>query len=259
MRIKITFLIIPLVLVSVFLNIPQVEARINPELETVRQFFLKGEYERVVDQLPNLNIDEGGIDALEALYYIGTSLIKVGRFSEARDVLSRIIQRKVNVGFRDHVELRIADAFQAEGVLEIALNRFQNVMAVYPESSGLAHAYKQSALICQKLGKFDQAESYLKLLQMNYPLSFEAAEFRRGMAEQIAHFGVQIGSFADSQNAEQLKTELETKGFHPYIKTVREDKVPLYRVLIGEFSSRQEAEKTAEHIESLGYPAQIYP
>ncbi|MBI4431785.1 MAG: SPOR domain-containing protein [Candidatus Omnitrophica bacterium] len=256
---KIFTVILVLCVLNLLIAAPEAGAKNSPYVETIRQFFLKGEYDRVIEQMPTLNLDENSSEMMEGLYFVGVSLIKVGRYADGRDVLSRIAQRKPKIKFRDQVELRIADAFLAESALNIALKRYQNVMTAYPDSSGLARAYEQSALICQRLGQFEQAQSYFKLLQMNCPLSFEAANLRRGITERISHFGVQMGTFANLFNAEHLKTELETKGFQPYVQTVREDAEPLYRVLIGEFASKQEAETAAQNLESLGYPAQVYP
>lgn len=242
-----------------FFNASAGFARVTPELETIRQFFLKGEYDHVIERMQYIDLDQGSTAELEALYFIGVSLIKVGRFSEGRDILSRIIQRKPKIKFRDQVELRMADSFLAENALDIALKRYQEIMTKYPDSSGLAHAYEQSALICQRLGQFDQADSYFKLLQINAPLSSEAAAARRGLTKKVSHFGVQVGSFTDLGTAEILKTELETKGFHPSIQTIQKNESPLYHVVVGEFSSRQEAEGEAKKMESLGYPVHIYP
>ncbi len=248
-----------LFLAVLFFNASLSYARVTPELETIRQFFLKGEYDHVIERMQYIDIDEGGAAALESVYFIGVSLIKVGRYSEGRDMLSHIIQHKPKIKFRDQVELRMADSFLAEGAPDIALKRYQDIMTKYPDSSGLAHAYEQSALICQRLGQFDQADSYLKLLQINAPLSSEASNARHGYTKKVSHFGVQVGSFTDLNNAEILKTELEAKGFQPYIQTIQKNENPLYHVLVGEFLSRKEAEGEAKKMESLGYPTHVYP
>ncbi len=255
-KINKTFVIVVAVL---FFNAPFSYARVTPELETIRQFFLKGEYDHVIERMEYIDLDESGSAALESLYFIGVSLIKAGRFSEGRDILSRIIQRKPKIKFRDQAELRMADSFLAEGAPDIALKRYQEIMTKYPDSAGLAHAYEQSAIICQRLGQFDQADSYFKLLQMNAPLSSEATNARRGLTKRVSHFGVQVGSFTDLNNAEILKTELETKGFQPYIQTIQKNASSLYHVLVGEFLSRKEAEGEAKKMESLGYPTHVYP
>lgn len=235
------------------------EAGSHQELETIKEFFIKGEYDRAIARQPYLETDVLDKDSLLGFYFVGMSLLKKERYAEARKIFQEILARDHSLPYADQIEMRIADSFSAEGDVEAALRKYRHVMTAFPQSAALPRAYEQAGKICQKLGLFDQAYSYFKLLEMNFPLSFEALNLRRGVTERTLYFGVEVGSFLDSVNAGQLKTELELKGFSPYISTQRDKDVSFYRVRLGHFSSRREAEILAREVESFGYSTQVFP
>lgn len=61
-------------------------------------------------------------------------------------------------------------------------------------------------------------------------------------------FGIQVGAFANYENADQYKKEIESRGY----KVVITDTDP-HKVQIVGYISREEAEKAEKEIESAGY------
>ena len=61
-------------------------------------------------------------------------------------------------------------------------------------------------------------------------------------------FGIQVGAFANYENAEQYKKEIESRGY----KVVITDTDP-HKVQIVGYTSREEAENAEKEIESAGY------
>lgn len=231
----------------------------SPELETIRQFFLQSEYERVTEKQANLDPEASDDNSFEAMYYIGVSLIKVGRPADAEALLTQIVERNPGVSYLDKIQVRIADGLAAEEKFEEALEAYQRVIDTYPQSASLPHAYEEIAKIGQKLGQFEVSKKYFDLLETLYPLSFEAVELRRRVTEKETHYGVQVGAFADALVAEKLKAELEQKGFSPYISILRKEDTVFYRVRLGQFSARREAEIFAQDLEAQGYSTTIFP
>ena len=76
----------------------------------------------------------------------------------------------------------------------------------------------------------------------------------QNVGEQIKGdvFVIQVGAFQNYNNAADLKSELENKGFQVIVT----DTSP-YKVQLGATTEREEAEATEDKVESIGYNAFI--
>lgn len=69
----------------------------------------------------------------------------------------------------------------------------------------------------------------------------------------ISIFTLQIGAFSQKEKAEKIKTLAESKGYEAFIKEIKINGAPLYKVYVGKYSTRGEAEKQIPQIaENLG-------
>lgn len=59
----------------------------------------------------------------------------------------------------------------------------------------------------------------------------------------ISFFTLQIGAFSQKEKAEKMKSLAETKGYEAFIKEVKINGTPLYKIYVGKYSTRAEAEK----------------
>lgn len=79
-----------------------------------------------------------------------------------------------------------------------------------------------------------------------------AAPAREGWA-------VQLGSFANRDNARRLAGEVSAKGYETYLLPLKKGGQTLYRVRVGPKPSRAAAEKLAGELAKAGYKGQVAP
>jgi DedD protein len=70
-------------------------------------------------------------------------------------------------------------------------------------------------------------------------------------------FAVQLGSFANRSNAENLLHQLKTQGFSIYMNAEGSGGSTRYRVRVGPFANRDAAERVVEKLKGLGHAATI--
>jgi len=73
-----------------------------------------------------------------------------------------------------------------------------------------------------------------------------AAEFR---------FALQVGAFANEENARKAQAKLEAAGFKAYLEDLQTSQGKRIRVRVGPFATRAEAEKAAPQVKALDLPA----
>ena len=124
-------------------------------------------------------------------------------------------------------------------------------------ASALLLRLSQCAL---KSGNWSKAREYTDSLKQKYPLSLEAnipTVAAHGINNQF--FTVQVGSFANFQNAKKLLERLKKGNFDAYIEETSSDAKTLYRVRAGKLNTRQQAESLKQILEEKGYPSRIFP
>lgn len=68
---------------------------------------------------------------------------------------------------------------------------------------------------------------------------------------------VQVGAFAESARAQEVRSKLERAGLKTYTHVAETDQGKRIRVRVGPFESRAQAEKAAQKVKALGLPAAI--
>ena len=81
--------------------------------------------------------------------------------------------------------------------------------------------------------------------------------FDLGSGELV--FRVQVGTFEERANAENVWARLTQAGFDARISTYREDDVLRYRVQVGDFPSQEIADAVAEELRSMNFGAWVFP
>ena len=72
-----------------------------------------------------------------------------------------------------------------------------------------------------------------------------------------ATYAVQVGSFTDSGNAEDLRRRLALRVDGVYIARLESERLRYYRVRVGPYESRDVAARVADRVAALGYSAVI--
>lgn len=68
---------------------------------------------------------------------------------------------------------------------------------------------------------------------------------------------VQVGAFAETARAQEVRQKIERAGLKTYTHVAQTSQGKRIRVRLGPYSSRAEAEKAASRVKALGYPAAI--
>jgi cell division septation protein DedD len=85
-----------------------------------------------------------------------------------------------------------------------------------------------------------------------------SAETSPKLAVPAGNFGINVGVFADDNNARNAFVRLSDAGFPAYTQELQGKKGKLTRVRVGPFESLGEAERTAEKVRSLGLEALVF-
>lgn len=74
----------------------------------------------------------------------------------------------------------------------------------------------------------------------------------------MGQFGINVGLFANDNNARNAFVTLSDAGLPAYTETVRGKKGPFTRVRVGPFDSEAQAQRAAEKIRPLGLDAEVF-
>jgi DedD protein len=72
-----------------------------------------------------------------------------------------------------------------------------------------------------------------------------------------ARFVVQVGAFAESGRAQDVRQKIERAGLKTYTQVAQTKDGPRIRVRVGPFGNKAEAEQAAEQIRKLNLPTAI--
>ncbi len=72
-------------------------------------------------------------------------------------------------------------------------------------------------------------------------------------------WAVQLGSFADKENAERLAADLRNQGYAAFLSQTQTDSRQLQRVRIGPQKDRDSAESVAAQLAKSGHSGQVVP
>lgn len=76
-------------------------------------------------------------------------------------------------------------------------------------------------------------------------------------AAEPARFVVQVGAFAESGRAQDVRNQIERSGLKTYTQVAQTKEGPRIRVRVGPFGQKADAEKAAEQIRKLNLPTAI--
>ena len=203
-------------------------------LEPMKIDYLKGDYQQALQEgeriIATASRNSSGLD--ELYYFLGLSYLKVENYLRASDVFEILCNEFKQSRFLQRGRLGMADSYYLRNDFSRAEREYTTLLTDYPDS-----VYRP--LVHQRL-----AQLYL----------------RRGDAQQTEFFSVQVGSFSQKANAENLRQKLKQQGYSVYIEEAAGvDAAAMYRVKIGKLKSREEASKLKETLSGDGYPTKICP
>lgn len=219
--------------------------------------FLKGDYEEAIIVCNAYGTSRGKLDD-ELQYITGRALLKLGRFSEARNRFSRILNDSDSYKFLDKAYIGHADSYYLEGEYKKAGSDYENVVRYFRDSEEMHIVYYKLGQCYSKLGDKKASKKYYDRLINSYPESLEAKLLVGGKSDFVT-YSVQAGSFTRWSNAKKLHDELNKKGFEANIHTATVGDSRFYRVRVGQYSRLGDAENMARNLKNKGYAVKIYP
>ncbi len=194
----------------------------------------------------------------KANYIAGAGYINIFDFLTGKKSFMAIIAKYKNSAYYE-------DAYIALGDVEMLQENYKEALSIYaefyrtnPSKKRLATLYFRLAEVNLKLNNDAEFKKYLSKLREEFPDSFEAKDSRR-LEGLDTVYTVQVGAFADYDNAEKFIQDLKAKGYDVYSVLCMLSGKKLCRIRVGKLNSRAEAEELKKRLEKDGYFAKIYP
>ena len=219
--------------------------------------FLKENYEEAIIICSASGTYRSKLDD-ELQHLTGRALLKLGRFNEARNRFSRILNDSDSNKFLDKAYIGLADSYYLEGDYKKAKSDYEEVIRYFPDSDDMHIVYYRLGECYSKLGNNAASKEYYGKLLRIYPESLET-KLLIGDKSDFVTYSVQAGSFEKWSNAKKLHDELNNKGFEANIYTAIVGESRFYRIRVGEYSRLSDAEDMARDLRNRGYSVKIYP
>jgi len=200
--------------------------------ERVEESFLKNDYaesDRMASDYLSRGLDVPHAD--EVLYLQALSLLKLGRFEDARLKLYSLGNAFPSSEQSAQAAVSVGDSYFYEGRLALARRSYEEALKKYPDASEASEALS-------RLG----------------PKTMVPAAARQNASPG---FAVQVGSFSLEKNAKGLVKKLAHKKYEAYLE--EDPRAGLYRVRVGRFHSKEEALGLESRLKKEGYPTKICP
>ncbi len=230
---------------------------VKEDFKEVMQSFLQSEYNETVDsswrfrkRFPLSQYSS------EAKYLSGLSYLKLKEYEKAEGVFKGLCEKrrskdKFYLGWANCCYLQ-ENWDEAVFVLKEALLRFGGT-----ELKGAI--YFKLAKSNQKKGEWATAKYYWTKLMRGFPEGLEAKQAKEILAKGEFYFTVQVGAFADRDNAQKVKYRLTQQNYPAYISVIDKKEGKFYRLRVGRFDLRKTAEAIKKNLEKEGYNPSIYP
>jgi len=232
--------------------------------------FLKGDYEEALESSKRLLESSSCHKARgDVAYLAGLSLLKLGRFLEARSYFNDILLMK---GLKEDLDvnasLGIGDSYLLEGSPDKAYDVYNGLLTKHSMGDTRCALYYRVASALTRMGRSSEAKWYTDTIKKEFPFSFEwrmlddlvneanVCEVKSG-GRQV--YSVQVGCYNQKDNVNQVCKRLARDGFDAHVLDGQAGESPRYRVKVGKFASRYEAKALEVKLKSAGYSTKICP
>jgi tetratricopeptide (TPR) repeat protein len=228
------------------------------DLNTMKTYFLIGDYNSCINEGEKIIANPKGQKDSDELYYLlGLSYLKVGNFLRASDIFEIIIKEYKNSKFKEDAMLGLGDVSFFLADYNKAKAQYEEILK-NPKSSLKPAIYYRLSKIALKTGDTQTAEENLKKLKTEFPLSLETKNTEGFVSDKI-YYTVQVGSFSNIENANNLTQVLINKNYPAFVEEAKSKDKTVYRVRVGKFAERQKAEELEKKLIVQGYPTKIFP
>lgn len=194
----------------------------------------------------------------EANYLAGASYVNLFDFLSAKKSFQAVVDKYKETLYFEDAALALGDVEFVQENLYEASKSYTEFLLTKPSNRRLATLYFRLAEVSAKLGKKEEKDKYLGMLQREFPGSFDARDAQR-LKRTGNFYTVQVGAFTNFENADNFVDELKAKGYEVYSILCLLSGKKLCRIRVGRFSSEKEAEGLKSRLERDGYFAKIFP
>jgi tetratricopeptide (TPR) repeat protein len=232
------------------------------DLNSMKKNMLLGDYKSAITEGEKLIAKNPHSD--ELYYLMGLCYLKDGNYLRASDIFEVIINEFRGSKFKEEAVMGLGDTYFLREDLEKAREIYQGILKKNPDSKLQAQVYYRLSEVSFKKGDTDQARDYLTKMKKRYPLAPELKQSQCSLPVEKSnlnlYYSVQIGSFSNSLNAQNLTEKLLKSGYPAYVEQGSNvSGAKIYRVRVGKLQSRQEAENLNKKLAQEGYPTKICP
>ena len=226
------------ILIVSFVVCPAAEARKNSSgpYEAIMENFLKGNFKQSEKLSAGFHSRSGDNRSEEVAMIRALSLMKLGRYEEARPILVNLQNNSASSELRAQAAYSLGDSYYFENDRTQADIYYRQAIERYPD--------------------YGEAQQVRRLLGLSHPALTSTPLRQIGIEENLI-YSVQIGSFSKRRNAERLLNKLMRKRMDAYI--MQDEASKNFRVRIGHLTVREDAESLESRLKKDGYPTKIFP
>jgi tetratricopeptide (TPR) repeat protein len=189
------------------------------------------------------------------------SLLATGRMEQALKGFRNIVELYPSSSWAAWAQLGIAEIYFSQGSFNKSIKEYTKVIDKYAGTEAFPLALAGMSRAFEASGEKDKAVLYMNLYKERFPGGIETESQIQideiiprkdpGTAEELTgtKYSVQIGVFANQENADKVMKRLKSRGYSPgqSFKNIQNKKY--YVIQVGVFNSLSEAQKLREKLE----------
>ncbi|MDK1032070.1 MAG: tetratricopeptide repeat protein [Planctomycetia bacterium] len=195
--------------------------------------------------------------ASEVYYYRGLSRQRLGRRLEARRDFQAAIGAEGNRKIVAFAKVALANMYYEEGNDGPAIHLYASVLKDPPEGLPLDLVLFRLAVSLQRIGKWAEADKYLRYVLEHHPQSPMAGDAKRRLGAR--YFTVQVGAYSQVASAQKIAARVRKAGFKPWFAVVLKNGRQLHTVRIGKTATYVGASRLAGRVDKAGFKTLIVP
>jgi tetratricopeptide (TPR) repeat protein len=223
----------------------------------LQEQLLVGDYAHAL-RLADRLIEEASKPDPELLYWRGMALLKLVRPGEAAAEFEKALDTGPSRKLRARITLALSDAELAAGRFSEARRAYRRYMDNYPHGEQIAAANLGMGRAHLKEGNWSDAEAALKETGRRFPGTFEAAAADELLKAGL-FFTVQVGTFSQKENAEEVIHQLQSSGYAAYLMPHQRSDRVLWRVQVGKVHTRAEVLQVEGKLRAEGLETIVHP
>ena len=197
----------------------------------------------------------------QMLWLESKSLFSTGRTEQSLKSLKNLLELYPASSWAAWAQLGIAEIYFSQGSFNKSIKEYTKVIDKYTGAEAFSLALAGMSRAFEASGEKDKGVLYLNLYKERFPGGIETESQTQteeitprkdpGTAEKLTDtkYSVQIGVFANQENADKVMQKLKSRGYEPEqsYKTIQNKKY--FVIQVGSFNSLAEAQKVREKLE----------